>query len=636
MIAENNVPLKLGARVVVDLLERHVSRADFSHFNVSAQRSADMQKLFLRSLSALQHDIKGSPYTKASLKTVIHRYYATHQIGVISRLDLGAINLVDSMFDEMLEKGRFDSEAWDLIVKTKIPVLKLITQDLSFLFSPRNIARKFLNNLTLTLISSPNSRDDPMRLALATFVEEIISKYESDISVVNTVCIDAQAWFAGNQQRLESVQEKIVRSESSKNKKVVAESRVVDLINKFFSDTEQPELMTGFVVGAWRNVLRTISIEDGENGARWKRAVGLTESMASFYSACADADGLEKYQRFMPIMMKSVRLLITDCIKDKTVDESMESFELIASALVAGAMPDSERFVPLVLDSNVVDVYERKVVTSEARGSIDELTVGDWIRIVTARNTIEACRLAVKPDGDAPWIFISQTGQKFAKKSRGELEAGFSKGTLKLIGKGLWVDDFLEHAFHDLSLVIKEPLPAKEVEHEVEVNEVPDTSNEGALEKSDKVLEELTTAQVGGAITRGVELAVEVPVVMPENEVGTQVSEDGMDPVAEPSDDELQAATRALNDLQVGGWVVLAPGVFGVSEDTEERLKLAVVVKGGDKHIFVNRLGVKRLELDKTRFVKAVALGEMSIVDNGIQFSSALEKVVRNIQKEHR
>ncbi|OUR92534.1 hypothetical protein A9Q81_16445 [Gammaproteobacteria bacterium 42_54_T18] len=641
MIADQIPPLKLGARVVVDLLERHVSGTDFSLFNVAAQRSAAMQKSFLSCLSELQSNIKGSPYTKASLKSVIHRYYSGPDSSFISRLDLGTVNLVDAMFDEMLEKGRFDSEAWELIVKTKIPVLKLITQDLSFLFSPRNIARKFLNNLTLTLISSPNSTDDPMRVALAGFVEKIVLKYEADTGVVNTVCIDAQTWFAGNQQRLELVQEKVVRSESSKNKKVVAEPRVVDLINRCFSGTDQPELMTGFVVDVWRNVLRIISIEDGDQGARWKRAVGLTESMASFYSACADANSIEKYQRFLPTMMKSVRLLIADCIKDRSPEDAMESFELIATALVAGAIPESEKFIPLALESKVVDVYERKVTASGVCNSLSELDVGDWVRIVTARKTIEACRLTVKSDGDAPWIFINQSGQKIAKKTREELEAGLSQGTLKLIGKGLWVDDFLEHAFYDLSLILKEPLPKKEVEPEREEEDTAEVIlKDRLLSDSDEAQEENDDAQVPDMVKGSAALILkpqdDKEDRLPEVVEGRLSVEEDSEPVVEPSEEELQASARALNDLQVGGWIVLVPGVFGVSLDAEVRLKLAVVVKGGNKYIFVNRLGIKQLELDRPRFVNAVALGEISIVDNGIQFSSALEKVVRNIQKVSR
>jgi len=102
-----------------------------------------------------------------------------------------------------------------------------------------------------------------------------------------------------------------------------------------------------------------------------------------------------------------------------------------------------------------------------------------------------------------------------------------------------------------------------------------------------------------------------------------------------PSEGELEAADRAADNLQVGGWVVLVQG-FGKNEDGEERLKLAVVIRGGKKYIFVNRLGIKRLEIERDEFLLAIARGEISIVDNGVQFSSALEKVVRNIQKEHR
>ncbi len=644
MIAEKNIPLKLGARVVVDLLERHVSSADFSQFNVAVQRSSAMQKSFMSCLSELQHVIKDSPYTKASLKTVIHRYYSSHEESPISRLDLGTVNLVDAMFDEMLEKGSFDSEAWELIVKTKIPVLKLITQDLSFLFSPRNIARKFLNNLTLTLISSPTTSgaDDPSRIALAGFVEEIVSKYEADIGVVNTVCIDAQTWFAGNQQRLELVQDKVVRSESSKNKKVVAEARVVGLINKYFAGTDQPDLMTGFVVDVWRSVLRTISIEDGDQGGRWKRAVGLTESMGAFYSSCADANSIEKYQRFLPTMMKSVKLLIAGCIQGRSPEDAVEPFELIATALVAGAIPESKKFTPLHLVSDVVDVYERKVTISGERSSLGNLAVGDWVRIVTGRDTIEACRLTVKSEGEAPWIFINQSGRKFVKKTRKELEMGFSQGTLKIIGKGLWVDDFLDHAFHDLSLTAKTVFPEKVVESEDKYENTVESVPKGSLSNDESCVQlngsdvQENDNAVENVILGALTSSVEFPPASPELVADEFVVEEHIEPVMEPSEDELQAATRALNDLQVSGWIVVVPGAFDVSHDVDVRLKLAVVVKGGSKYIFVNRLGIKKLELDRLRLVNAVASGEISIVDNGLKFSSALEKVVRNIQKEHR
>lgn len=615
--------LKLGARVVVDLLERNVSVSDFSLFDVLSRRNTYTIKQLLSFLTELQQSISNSPYAKVSLKALIHQRNPGTTKYEISRLDLGMINLVDAMYDEMLEKGRFDTEAWSLIAKTKIPVLKLIIQDLSFLFSARNIARKFLNSTTLALISSPNTDGDSSREAISGFVDNILSSYDQDISVVNTICIDAQSWFAGSLQRLEVVQEKIVRSESSKNRKMVAEPRVIELINRFFAGTEQPELIDEFVRGVWRDVLRAISIESGEKSGPWKRAVGLTESMAAFYGECSENEGREKYQRFLPTMLKSVKLLITDYVKGASLESAIEPFELISTALVAGALPGSEVFEALVLDSDEVQVFERKVSDGGVGCQLDDMQVGDWIRIRTSSNAIETCKLTIKPAGELPWILVNQSGQKIAKKTRAELEVGIAKGSLQLIGKGLWVDEFLDHAFNELSLVEAIPLPVKPV---------PAPAVESLVEERD------TEVDVDFDVDLDVEILEEhasLPDKTPEIalDIDNDESEDLPQPM--PSDGELEAADRAAGNLQVGGWVVLVQG-FGKNDEGEERLKLAVVIRGGKKYIFVNRLGIKRLEIEREAFLLAIARGEISIVDNGVQFSSALEKVVRNIQKEHR
>ena len=640
--------LKLGARVVVDLLERNVSVSDFSLFDVLARRNTYTIKQLLSFLTELQRGISNSPYTKVSLKALIHQRNPGPSKYQLSRLDLGMINLVDAMYDEMLEKGRFDAEAWSLIAKTKIPVLKLIIQDLSFLFSSRNIARKFLNSTTLALISSPNTNGDPSRQAISGFVDNILSSYDQDISVVNTICIDAQSWFAGSLQRLEVVQEKIVRSESSKNRKMVAEPRVVELINRCFGETEQPEMTGEFVRGVWRDVLRAISIESGENSGPWKRAVGLTESMAAFYSECCSNDeGREKYQRFLPTMLKSVKLLISDFVKGISLDAAIEPFELIATALVAGAIPDTEKFDSLVLDSDEVQVFERKVHDGGVYCQLDDMQVGDWIRIKTSGNAIETCKLTIKPAGDLPWILVNQSGQKIAKKTRAELEVGIAKGSLQLIGKGLWVDEFLDHAFNDLSLAEAIPLPVEPVLESQSDDEGVKVEGD---QKNEMEVDEESLAVVEGRVSEGrvsedrvAEDRVSLPDVRPDTipdvvldsafDINTAEAEEPSRPT--PTAGELEAAERAASNLQVGGWVLLVEG-FGKNTDGEERLKLAVVIRGGKKYIFVNRLGLKRLEIEKEEFLFAIATGDISIVDNGVQFSSALEKVVRNIQKEKR
>ncbi|PCJ34743.1 MAG: hypothetical protein COA99_14370, partial [Moraxellaceae bacterium] len=234
-----------------------------------------------------------------------------------------------------------------------------------------------------------------------------------------------------------------------------------------------------------------------------------------------------------------------------------------------------------------------------------------------------------------------------------ELNIGISQGTLQLIGKGLWVDEFLTHEFYDLSQVEKISMPEKsivelviEVEPVIEVEEEPE--EEPAVE--DERLLGLRDENVDFSIDQILDVEMfdsketasdQLQPVLEKVDAAVDNIDDitdqaDLDEPTLPAPDEIEAANRALDRLQVGGWVMLTQGAFDVSPDVDIKLKLAVVVKGGSKYIFVNRLGIKQLDIEKEQFAVAIATGEMSIVDNGVQFSSALEKVVRNMQSKNR
>ena len=55
-----------------------------------------------------------------------------------------------------------------------------------------------------------------------------------------------------------------------------------------------------------------------------------------------------------------------------------------------------------------------------------------------------------------------------------------------------------------------------------------------------------------------------------------------------------------------------------------------------DKLIFVNRLGVKVLEIDCQQLAELLARGLVSIVDTGEKFDNTLERVVRSIQEDRK
>ena len=83
-----------------------------------------------------------------------------------------------------------------------------------------------------------------------------------------------------------------------------------------------------------------------------------------------------------------------------------------------------------------------------------------------------------------------------------------------------------------------------------------------------------------------------------------------------------------FEQLNVGSWVE------GFDEnDVRFRAKLAAVTRPNDVHIFVNRAGLKKLELTRAELNKRIAAHKIKILDNGALFDRALQSVIGSLRE---
>ncbi|WP_166264874.1 DUF1631 domain-containing protein [Marinobacter caseinilyticus] len=78
--------------------------------------------------------------------------------------------------------------------------------------------------------------------------------------------------------------------------------------------------------------------------------------------------------------------------------------------------------------------------------------------------------------------------------------------------------------------------------------------------------------------------------------------------------------------MRVGSWIELMTG------DQKVRCKLAAFIKATGKYIFVNRNGAKVAEYQRETVAKALATGELSMLDDGLIFDRALESIIDNLR----
>ncbi len=121
----------------------------------------------------------------------------------------------------------------------------------------------------------------------------------------------------------------------------------------------------------------------------------------------------------------------------------------------------------------------------------------------------------------------------------------------------------------------------------------------------------------------------EPAVVSTENISADEAAEPALSSNESPVDDVASTAA-ALETLRVGNWVDLRQ-----DDGKMLRCRLAAVINGIGKYIFVNRAGIKVAEYDMDTLRSAVVDGDIVLIEDDRMFDRALESVISNLRDMH-
>ncbi|MCG7199988.1 DUF1631 domain-containing protein [Marinobacter pelagius] len=125
----------------------------------------------------------------------------------------------------------------------------------------------------------------------------------------------------------------------------------------------------------------------------------------------------------------------------------------------------------------------------------------------------------------------------------------------------------------------------------------------------------------------------EAPAGAPEAAPEEPLADAGLADAAAVSDEDsgIEAEWLARADsLRVGSWIELN------RDDNRIRCKLAAFIKATGKYIFVNRSGAKVAEYPREQLARAMAAGEIGMLDDGLIFDRALESIIDNLRSSRK
>lgn len=630
-------PQVVGARLIVEVL-RYFAGTPPETVQLTPMRNKAAHFVLEKALQKIEHQsaVLTYPVPQMSLASTLHQFARNEKkILYMAQADWGAVKLIDVIFDAVIDQGKLDAEGIWLLNRFRLPLFHSVLSDFSFFFARQNLARRFVNAVTLHLLTTrePFARD--LKFVLGGIATRMHEAFDSGAGKFNALCLEGQTWFATQQQRLHKAETKVRELAETRSRKQQAEERVVNLINRCIAQKHLPVLLAEFITGDWRKLLLFTSMKEGDQGINWKRQSRLTESMVEFALACQTPEGRDQYQKFLPSLLKGLQSSLGDIFDNAAkVSMAMEPAELTLMALVAGARPESNVHSGLPLPRPAAPEFEVTVESSPSLERILALELGQWVRFRTQDRQFEACTLVLKGQGGEPWSFVNQSGQGVVSKTPAQLAGLLASGVLEVVGEGNAIDEVLNRVISKAAASLP-PVTAVSPENKTlppqeSIQVTPDeTPAVGSLESTP--VKDVEIALSATEVTRAPAPDASDSLAALDAALSeTEAAQATPDPVEEEFPEAvMQASYAAVDGLQIGARLV-----WYKSDQEDVTLKLAVKLRSSDKLVFVNHIGIKTLDTNRQALARLIASGRVVIIDIGAKFDSALERIVKHIQQD--
>lgn len=621
--------VRIGARLVVELLRINAEEPVTDKIRLTPQRTRHAQAVLNDYLAKIQSSLLHTD-TRSRVSDALVDQCSELQIALpIAAPDWGGILLLDALFDQLQTQRAMDAEAGAWFACLRLLTVRYALADYSFFFAPQNLLRRFLNQAYLTLLSSTAKSRTLYWDKLNQYAKRMLDGFQGNVAVVNSICIEAQAWMAGQSEKVEQIEERLRLLEVTKRKEKVAEPRVVQEFNRIAAGRHLPPEVIDFLLGEWRRSMLMMSMREGDDGPGWKRQLRTFESLVELCEGCRDDAKRDGYRGFYQVLMKNIRAsLISVSSASTAMEQAMEPLELVLTALISGAVPPVAEVPAMEVPVTRVVEAELDRVSPKALEAIEQIEEEDWLRLKTSAGQYELCKVVLKASGDDPWVLVGQTGKTVAKKSARQLALALEGGVVQPVQKKLYWDLQLDTNLGNLR--------ESWIEMREQLNRAAELEEQKAEERSSSRIEDLLQNSSLSLVEHD-QAELEAPAQGPQsgaddvqNEADSQDSSSGEAfVVPHPiSEEELSAALAAVDTLQVGGWIAQE------TSEGEQRCKLAVKIRASEKMVFVNRLGIKVLDIQRQELARLLVHGAVTILDTGAAFDSTLERVVRTIQKE--
>ncbi len=407
--------------------------------------------------SKVTFDTNGSAHLPDIRQVLMDSLLVTQQDGTqvqqtVSRLDEDAMDLVDLLFEFILDDHTIPAPIRATLARLQIPLLKIALSDKDVFGKKSHPARRLLNNLakSSTGWSEQNSsQQDKLQAKIESIVDTVLLEFDTDVQLFLDLNTQFNEFISQLNKSSQAAEQRIVQANEGQEKLLAAQQEVDNVIAQLLSQHKHlPKVVISLIEDGWKHVLKLRLLQKGKDSEEWRSSVELTQQLIWSVNPKPDENDRKKLLEIIPGMLKSLRqglsgasfnqhkitALFKDlqqchiqCMNGATLsDEVLQSIDTLNLAPATPNKPE--------LDA-LPEIEEQKKVLSdkEAMEKAKRLRVGTWLEVTHDGAKPQRIKFSWRSNLTGRCLFVTYQGTKAADVAITELASWFQQGKIVVI-----------------------------------------------------------------------------------------------------------------------------------------------------------------------------------------------------------
>ncbi|MFW5426227.1 MAG: DUF1631 domain-containing protein [Methylophagaceae bacterium] len=417
-----------------------------------------------RPASQVSFDTDGSAHLPDIRQILMDSLLVTQQDGTqvqqtVSRLDEDAMDLIDLLFEFILDDQSIPAPIRAVLARLQIPLLKIALSDKDVFSKKSHPARRLLNNLAKSSTGwsqQQSTQQDKLQTKIESIVDTILLEFDTDIQLFLDLNTQFNEFISQLNKSSQAAEQRMVQANEGQEKLIAAQQEVDDVINQQLSQHEHlPKVVISLIEDGWKHVLKLRLLQKGKDSDEWRISIELIQQLLWSVSPKPDEDDRKKLLEIIPGMLKSLReglsgasfnqhkitALFKDlqqchiqCMNGVTIaDDELQDIDKLS--LVETSKPDLETLPSL---------DEKKKVISDnlAMQKAKQLSVGTWIEVENDDGKPpQRIKFSWRSNLTGRCLFVTYQGTKAAEIAITELASWFQQGKILVIDQSTQLMD---------------------------------------------------------------------------------------------------------------------------------------------------------------------------------------------------